>query len=217
MATIWMLVLPAYLLGTLPSALIAAKFGGIDVTTAGSGNPGASNIFRLLGWKAGVPVLLTDIGKGTFVAAVGNTVIDGNFHGGAYLLGLAAVLGHVFPVTRGFKGGRGAATVGGVVIGIYPLIGLPLLLLWVVVAFGLKKASVGSILVATTAPLLVWLVGGGDALDVSIMTVLCGFVILRHAENIKRLLAGEERAMTAKGTSRDDVGVESGSTNASDA
>ena len=90
---------------------------GIDVTKSGSGNPGASNTFRLLGWKAGLVVLLLDMGKGALAAGVGSA-LDG--HRGAYILGVAAVLGHVFPVTRHFKGGRGVATAAGVLGGAVP-------------------------------------------------------------------------------------------------
>ncbi|HSO95052.1 MAG TPA: glycerol-3-phosphate acyltransferase, partial [Acidimicrobiia bacterium] len=105
------LVPAAYLLGTFPSAGLVARTQGRDVLREGSGNPGASNVFRLHGWKAGLVVLLFDIGKGAGAAAVG-VAIDG--HRGAFILGVAAVIGHVFPVTRRFKRGRGVATAAGV-------------------------------------------------------------------------------------------------------
>ena len=105
-----LLIPVAYLLGTFPSAGIVARRNGIDVTAAGSGNPGASNTFRLLGWRAGALVFGLDALKGA-LAALAGVLIDG--HRGLYILGIAAILGHTLPVTRRFKGGRGVATGGG--------------------------------------------------------------------------------------------------------
>ena len=115
---VFVLVPFAYFLGTFPSASIVARRAGKDVTQEGSGNPGASNVTRMLGWKAGLVVLLLDMGKGALAAGVG-LALDG--HRGAYILGVAAVLGHVFPITRQFKGGRGVATAGGVLVVLFPL------------------------------------------------------------------------------------------------
>ena len=112
-----LLVPLAYLLGTFPSAGLVARRRGIDVTAAGSGNPGASNTFRLLGWKAGALVFALDVLKGAVAAGVG-LAVDG--HRGAYILGVAAILGHMLPVTRRFKGGRGVAPRGGGVVVILP-------------------------------------------------------------------------------------------------
>src|SRR6478752_7036366 len=142
----------AYLLGTFPSAALVARTRGIDILKAGSGNPGASNTTRLLGWKLGLVVLLADIGKGALAAGVG-LALDG--HRGAYLLGVAAVLGHVFPVTRRFKGGRGVATGGGVMLVIFPLLTLALTALWIVLARLTHKASIASVTVAIAFPIAV--------------------------------------------------------------
>src|SRR3954451_16121129 len=97
-----LLVPVAYLLGTFPSAQIVARRNGVDINAAGSGNPGASNTFRLLGWRAGVRVFALDAAKGAIAAGVGLLVADG--HVGAYVLGVAAIIGHTFPITRHFKG-----------------------------------------------------------------------------------------------------------------
>src|SRR3954447_3355265 len=102
-----LLVPLAYLLGTFPSAGLVARGRGVDVTAEGSGNPGASNTFRLLGWKAGAVVFALDFAKGALAAGVG-IVVDG--HLGAFVLGGAAIIGHTLPITRRFKGGRGVAT-----------------------------------------------------------------------------------------------------------
>src|SRR3954471_12822316 len=102
-----LLVVPAYLLGTFPSAGLVARAGGHDVLTEGSGNPGASNVARLVGWKGGFAVLAADFAKGAIASWVG-LVVGGR--PGAYVLGVAAIIGHMLPVTRGFKGGKGVAT-----------------------------------------------------------------------------------------------------------
>ena len=109
-------------------------------------------MYRLAGWKAGLVVLIGDIGKGSIAAGVG-LAVDG--HRGAYLLGFAAVLGHLFPVTQRFRGGRGVATAGGVLIVIYPLIALGLAIVWFLIARVLRKASVASIVGTVAFPIAV--------------------------------------------------------------
>ena len=184
-----LLLLPlAYLLGTFPAAALVARATGHDVLNEGSGNPGASNVYRLAGWKAGLAVLLADIGKGSVASGVG-LVIDG--HRGAYLLGLAAVLGHVWPVTRRFRGGRGVATAGGALIVLFPLQGLALGIVWFLVARVLRKASIASIVVVAAFPILVGLTGG-TWFDVAVTGVLAVVVLARHLPNLRRLIRGEE-------------------------
>src|SRR5436305_150884 len=139
------LVPVAYLLGTFPSAAVVGRRGGVDVTAAGSGNPGASNAFRLLGWRAGVLVFTLDAAKGAIAAGVGLLVADG--HVGGYVLGVAAILGHTFPATRHFKGGRGVATGAGVLLVIFPLLAIASAALWFVVVRVTHKASLASIVV----------------------------------------------------------------------
>lgn len=192
-AVAWVLalVLLAYLLGTFPSADLVARRFGVDVTKEGSGNPGASNVVRLLGWKAGALVLFLDAAKGAIAAGVG-LAIDG--HRGAWILGVAAVVGHVFPVWRRFKGGRGVATGAGVFIVVYPGVTLVLALIWVLIARGLHKASVASLTVAILAPIIV-IVRGGSALDIAIVILVAVLLIMRHASNLKRLFRGEEHGL----------------------
>ena len=184
----FLLVPVAYLLGTFPSAALVARRAGRDVTQEGSGNPGASNIVRLMGWKAGAVVLLLDMGKGALAAAAG-LALDG--HRGAYILGVAAVLGHVFPVTRHFKGGRGVATAAGVAVVVFPLVLGALALVWVAIARGLHKASIASVVCAAAFPVIVLLRGGGK-LDLFVTGGLAVVVIVRHFSNLRRLVRGEE-------------------------
>ncbi len=181
----------AYLLGTFPSAVLVARAGGHDVTREGSGNPGASNVARLMGWRAGVLVMLADFAKGALAAGVG-LALDG--HAGAYLLGIAAVVGHMLPVTRRFKGGKGVATGGGVLVVLFPLIVVALGVVWFVVARVLKRASIASLLIAVAFPIAVWLTGS-SALDIAVTSALAVVVILRHASNVRRLVRGEEHTL----------------------
>lgn len=182
------LLLPAYFLGTFPSALLVARVGGRDVLREGSGNPGASNVARLMGWKAGLVVLAADFGKGAIASGVGLAVAG---RGGAFALGIAAVIGHMFPVTRHFRGGKGVATAGGMLIVLYPIIVLGLAVVWFVVARVFKLASVGSLLCAVLFPILVGVAGYG-AVETAVITALALVVIARHSSNVRRLLGGRE-------------------------
>jgi glycerol-3-phosphate acyltransferase PlsY len=195
-----LLLLPvAYLLGTFPAARLVARATGHDIDQEGSGNPGASNVYRLAGWKAGLVVLLADIAKGSIAAAVG-LVLAG--HAGAYLLGVAAVIGHVLPVTQRFRGGRGVATAGGVLLVLFPLIGLGLAVVWFLIARVLKKASVASIVLTIAFPVLV-AVTGGEWLDIVVTSVLALIILARHASNLRRLLKGEEHDLGGTGDTVD--------------
>ena len=109
--------IPAYFLGTFPTAILVARAGGHDVLAEGSGNPGASNVARLMGWKWGLLVMAGDLAKGAIAAGVGLAVAG---RGAAYVLGILAVIGHTYPVTRHFKGGKGVATAGGMLAVLQP-------------------------------------------------------------------------------------------------
>jgi len=189
----------AYLLGTFPSAEIVARRRGIDITTAGSGNPGASNTFRVLGWRSGVVVFALDAAKGAIAAGVGLLVADG--HVGAYVLGIAAIIGHTFPITRHFKGGRGVATGAGVLLVIFPLLTLGSAAVWFVIVRVTHKASLASILVVICFPIAVALAGHPWG-DVTVIAAVAVLVVARHASNLKRLFRGEELGLDP-GTSDD--------------
>ncbi len=184
-----LLVPVAYLLGTFPSAQIVARRNGVDINAAGSGNPGASNTFRLLGWRAGVLVFALDVAKGAIAAGVGLLVADG--HVGAYVLGIAAIIGHTFPVTRHFKGGRGVATGAGVLLVIFPLLTLAFGVVWLVIVRLTRKASLASIVVVIAFPFAVALAGHPWG-DVTVIAAVAVLVVARHAANLKRLFRGEE-------------------------
>jgi glycerol-3-phosphate acyltransferase PlsY len=201
-----LLVPVAYLLGTFPSATLVARRRGVDITAEGSGNPGASNTFRLLGWKAGAFVFALDLLKGV-LAALAGLAVDG--HRGAYILGVAAILGHVLPATRRFKGGRGVATGAGVMLVIFPALTLAMSALWVVLARLTHKASIASITVAIAFPIAVAL-AGHEAGDIIVISVLALLVVARHLSNVRRLVKGEELGLDTQ-SQRDeppDVGDE---------
>lgn len=182
------LVLPAYLIGTFPTAVLVARAGGHDVTAEGSGNPGASNVARIMGWKFGLLVMAIDALKGAITAGVGLWLAG---RGSAYVLGTSAVLGHTFPVTRGFKGGKGVATAGGMMAVLYPVIVVVLAVVWFLIARILKLASVGSLVVAVLFPVAVALTGR-PAWEVGLTTALALVIVLRHLPNLRRLVRGEE-------------------------
>jgi glycerol-3-phosphate acyltransferase PlsY len=181
----------AYLLGTFPSAAIVARRKGVDIAAAGSGNPGASNTFRILGWKAGTLVFALDAGKGALAAAAG-LAIDG--HRGAYILGGAAVLGHVWPVTRKFKGGKGVATGAGMMLVLFPYVVLILSVVWFLLVKLTGKASLASVTVVVAFPVLVGLWEGSWG-DVVVLGALALVVVVRHASNLRRLARGEEHGL----------------------
>jgi glycerol-3-phosphate acyltransferase PlsY len=179
---------PAYLLGTFPTAILVARAGGHDVLAEGSGNPGASNVARLMGWKAGLLVMAGDLAKGAIAAGVGLAAAG---RGAAFVLGILAVLGHTYPVTRRFKGGKGVATAGGMLAVLYPVIVLALAVVWFVIARVFKLASVGSMVLAVLFPVAV-AVAGYSGWEVAVTSALGLLVLVRHLPNLRRLVRGQE-------------------------
>lgn len=187
------LLLPlAYALGTFPSALMIARSRGIDIMESGSGNPGATNVSRMLGRRFGILVFVLDGLKGAISAVVGYLVAG---HGGGYALVAAAVLGHVFPVTRRFKGGKGVATAGGGMIALYPLIGAVMAVLWFVVMKISKKSSLGSLAIAIGFPTALT-IAGRPLSELLSGLGLCAFMVWRHWPNVQRLVRGTELSVT---------------------
>lgn len=189
------LLLPVgYLLGTFPSALLVARARGHDILHEGSGNPGASNVLRVLGWKAGGLVLGLDFAKGALAAGVG-LVLAGR--PGAYALGLAAVVGHMFPIVR--RGGKGVAAAGGMLVVLFPIVVLPLAVVWFALARVVRKASVASLVVALAVPVAAAFAGYA-AVEVAALAALTVVVVVRHAGNIRRLIRREERDLFDRGS-----------------
>jgi len=186
MLAIALLVPLAWLVGAFPTAVLVARAKGRDVLREGSGNPGASNVARVLGWRWGALVLGADFAKGAIAAGVGLAV---GGRPGAYVLGLAAVLGHTFPLYR--KGGKGVAAAGGTLAVLYPLIVVGLFVVWVIVARVMHKASLASLLVTLAFPLAVTLTGH-DVWEDIVVAALAVLIIARHSGNIRRLMRRQE-------------------------
>ncbi len=192
----WLLVVPAYLLGTLPTAILVGRKTGHDPTQEGSGNPGASNTFRTMGRRAGAAVLVGDLAKGAVAAAVG--LVAGH-RGLGVACGLAAVLGHVAPVTRRLRGGKGVATGAGMAAVLLPVPSVGLAALWLVTVKVVGAASAGSVAVAVGLPTAAAIVGrpAGEVVAFAACGVL---VVVRHLDNLGRLRRGEEPTLAREGS-----------------
>ena len=189
----WALLLPvAYLIGTFPSAALVARANGVNIRSVGSGNPGASNVTRVLGWRKGVWVFVLDAAKGALAAGIGLLAAD---RPAGYALGAAAVIGHVAPVWQRFRGGKGVATGGGVFAVLSPLVFAVLIPLWFVLSRVTRKASLASIVVVALLPVGVGIVRR-EAWEVLATVALCVLVMIRHLGNIKRLIGRNEHALT---------------------
>jgi acyl phosphate:glycerol-3-phosphate acyltransferase len=184
----WLMVVPAYFVGTFPSAVMVARSKGVDITKVGSGNPGASNVSRTLGRKYGIAVFALDALKGIIPALVGMLLAGDKV---AYAMIAAAVLGHMFPVTRRFQGGKGVATMAGAMFVMQPVISAILAVVWFVVLKLSKKSSVASIALIIGLPVLAVLFDV-PTWEIITMVAINSLLLLRHAGNIKRLLHGTE-------------------------
>jgi glycerol-3-phosphate acyltransferase PlsY len=193
-----LLLLAAYLIGAFPSSYVVAKLArGIDLRKHGSGNLGATNAYRVLGWKAAMPVFLLDIFKG-WLPTFYFPRIDGNDSWEwALAYGAMAIVGHVFSIYVRFKGGKGVATGAGVFIALAPLAVLITTVIWIALVFITATVSVGSIAAAASLPIAVALLD--DRRLVLVLAIaLSAFVIYAHRANIKRLMRGEEPSFRKK-------------------
>lgn len=186
-------VVVSYFLGTFPSALIVAKRGGIDVTKEGSGNPGTSNVVRLLGWKYGAVVFLADVLKGSISVALAWWVTGDRVTMLGFGCAYAAVIGHTYPITRKFKGGKGVATGGGSMYVLYPLMSLVLCISWFVLRKATGKSSVASLVITIAVPIYVGFFRE-DIWELAATLGLVLVVIMRHLPNIRRLRSNDELA-----------------------
>lgn len=186
-------IIASYFFGTFPSALLVAKRGGIDVTAAGSGNPGTSNVVRLLGWKYGAVVFALDMAKGAIAAIIGWQIDGTRVSVLAYVCVVAAIIGHTYPITRKFKGGKGVATGGGAMYVVHPLISLVLFTSWFVIRKVTKKSSVASLAITIALPIAIAL-GGAEAWEIIALVVMVILILIRHVGNIQRLRSKQEPA-----------------------
>jgi glycerol-3-phosphate acyltransferase PlsY len=182
----------SYLLGAIPTSFLVGRvFRGIDMREHGSRNLGATNLYRTMGWKYAVPVGLFDMAKGAVPVAVFGPMVPSIALFPVYC-GVAAVLGHVFSVFVGFKGGKGVATAAGVVLGLAPLALLAVAIVWAVVVKTTGYVSLGSVIAASLFPLAAAMLHPHRPEPLWFDILLAAFLILKHRSNIQRLMKGTE-------------------------
>ncbi|MBC8323610.1 MAG: glycerol-3-phosphate 1-O-acyltransferase PlsY [Candidatus Marinimicrobia bacterium] len=199
-----LLLIASYLTGSTPTSIIVGKVvKGIDIREQGSGNAGATNVFRVLGWKPALIVIAVDIFKGWFPAAVyATTLYQGqpidDIGVVQILCGFAAVLGHTYTVFAGFKGGKGVGTLGGMLLALFP-IAVPLcLIVFAIVLILTGYVSLGSIMASVSLPILLFIMpplglANPPQLSLLIFSLLMPwFIIFTHRGNLSRLRSGEE-------------------------
>lgn len=188
------LILAAYFVGSIPTGLLLAKAHGVDIRAAGSGNIGATNVYRTLGRSVGVLTLVGDCLKGLLPVLLARHL--GFADQWVAAVGVAAFVGHVYTVFLGFKGGKGVATALGVFLAISPLAVLCALAIFVTVVWKWRYISLGSITAAALMPLFVVLLSRNVAYAV-VTCIVAVLVVVKHRENIARLRAGTENKFRA--------------------
>jgi len=184
-------LLGGYLMGSIPTSYLAARFGaGIDLREHGSRNLGATNVYRVLGWKYAIPVGLFDVAKGAVPVLLASRWSNQPWL--PLAVGVTAVLGHVFTVFMRFKGGKGVATAAGVVLALAPAALGVSALVWLAVLTATGYMSVASMLGAITFPVAVRVLEPGDTYALVLGIALTVFIIYTHRSNIRRLLNGTE-------------------------
>lgn len=189
-----LLLVGAYLLGSVPTGLLLGRAMGVDIREAGSGNIGATNVYRTVGKKLGILTLIGDCLKGLIPVLVAKWL--GLPEMWVAAIGLAAFLGHVYTVFLGFKGGKGVATALGVFLGTSPLSVLIAVVIFAGVLYKWRYVSAASIAAAAFIPLIVRFTAATN--EMILMSIaIAGIVIIRHRENISRLVAGTENKFKA--------------------
>ena len=190
----------SYLAGSIPSAVWAGRvFHGIDIREHGSGNAGATNTIRVLGWKTGVPVLIFDLAKGWLAASLPvflNAAPEGSQHMTVLKIacGVAAINGHVFPVIAGFRGGKGVATTFGVLLALHPFLTLSCAGIFLVVLLVSNYVSLSSMTAGVMFPVLMMTVFPTPSLLLKLFAVVVAIaLVVTHRKNIGRLIRGEEK------------------------
>ncbi|OJW81674.1 MAG: acyl-phosphate glycerol 3-phosphate acyltransferase [Bacteroidetes bacterium 46-16] len=196
--TIAVLIVLAYLIGSIPTAVwVSKKMYGMDIREHGSGNAGATNTFRILGSRAGSAVMLVDMLKG-FIAVKLSIFSPYPWTSEPFVnlqifLGLAAVLGHIFPIWAEFRGGKGIATLFGMILGIQPLAAVSLVGVFLLMLFLTRYVSLSSISASIAFPLLILFIFHEPEVSYRLFAIATAcLVVLTHHKNIGRLLSGNE-------------------------
>ena len=188
---LWIII--GYLLGSIPFGMLLTRARGIDIRTVGSGNIGTTNVLRTGNKGLAAATLLLDGGKGAVAVLLGQHF--GGVEAGM-LAGVAAFLGHCYPIWLGFKGGKGVATLLGVALAAVPLAGVIALVAWVAAAAATRFSSVGGLAAAVAAPVAAYLLGAQhSAIALAVMSAI---LVWKHRDNIARLRAGTESRIGAK-------------------
>ncbi len=205
MVSLIVIIVLSYLAGSIPTSIIMSKLTrGIDIREFGSGNAGATNAFRVLGWKIGLIVIIVDVGKGVLATLLISKLridpipISHNLM--QIIAGLSAVLGHIWTIFAGFKGGKGVGTAAGMLFSLYPIAGLVCLLIFAIVLLTFRYVSVASMIAAVSLPIVISILN--KFYNYSISTELYYFsllmavlIIFTQRSNIKRLINGNENKM----------------------
>ncbi len=204
MISLAILLILSYLLGAFPSSVVYGKlFRKVDIRKQGSGNAGGTNAWRVLGWKIGLPVMLTDVAKGALasvlIARIPLGPLPFEFGTVALLCGIVAVIGHVFPVYIGFRGGKGVATAAGMLLANAPIPVACAVGVFAVMLFLFGKVSLGSILAAVSLPISVFFIDRFTSINYPVLLLaltiaLALFILYTHRSNIQKLMKGEEKA-----------------------
>jgi glycerol-3-phosphate acyltransferase PlsY len=196
MTGFYFMLIAAYLIGAIPTGVVLTRmFGATDIRNSGSGNIGATNVYRVAGKKLGILTLLGDALKGAIPVLIAMKLLAlGEAQVGA--VAAAAFIGHCYPVYLGFKGGKGVATALGIFLVLSPLAVLGAFVLFALLLWKWRYVSLGSITAAAAIPLLVCLTGGNLSLIVTTLFISL-IVIIRHHQNIQRLLNGSENRFKA--------------------
>jgi glycerol-3-phosphate acyltransferase PlsY len=202
MLSLIVIIFLSYLAGSIPTSIIMSKLTrGIDIRDHGSGNAGATNVIRVLGWKIGIVVIIVDVGKGVLATLLISKLridpvpISHNLV--QIIAGLSAVLGHIWTIFAGFKGGKGVGTAAGMLFSLYPVAGIICLVIFAIVLLGGRYVSLASMTAAISLPIVILILN--KFFNYSISNELLYFaifmahlIVFTHRSNIKRLIKGEE-------------------------
>ena len=192
----YFLVILAYFIGSISTAIIACKLlGKVDPRTVGSKNPGATNVLRYAGKTAAIITLLGDSLKGFIPVAIAHAV--GLDWAWLVVVGIAAFLGHLYPLFYGFKGGKGVATAMGVFIGLHPIIGLAVIATWLAMAFAFNISSLAALIAALLAPFYFYLITDSVPLLLGLLFITA-LIYWRHRSNIQNIMDGTEGKISKK-------------------
>ena len=190
-----LIVLLGYFIGSIPFALVLARYRGLDLRKIGSGNLGAANVLRASGATAGVVVAVLDIGKGALSVLLADQLSDGSAL--AAMAGLAAIVGHIYPIWLRFRGGKGVATACGVFAVLTPLAAAPAFAVFIATVWITRYISLGSVIASVVLPPVAYVTGSPPPVVASAVAASI-LIVFRHRSNLARLASGTERRIGAR-------------------